>query len=155
MKASSSPGGYVPAATRPSYAPRSAKLRSRWRRHDPYGWRKPCVFLDDRERCTIYAARPSPCGILYVYSPPAACNDPLAQIRAYVPHAEHAVALELEEQFRQRLALRKKVGRRYIGVLPRMALLALETWNRSDFRDVLRLYAWPTDAEAARWDRRG
>src|SRR6185312_7545105 len=79
---------------------------------DPYGWRRRCVFLDDRERCTIYAGRPSPCGILYVYSPAPACSDPLAKIRAYVPHAEHAVALELEERFRERLSLRKKVGRR-------------------------------------------
>ncbi len=133
---------------------RLAEAASAMEAADPYGWRKPCVFLDERERCTIYAARPSPCGILYAYSPAAACNDPLAKIRAYVPHAEHAVALELEEQFRVRLALRKKIGRRYIGVLPRMALLALETWDRSDFRDVLRLHAWPTDAEAARWDRR-
>jgi hypothetical protein len=121
---------------------------------DPYGWRRPCVFLDERERCTVYAARPTPCGILYVYSPAAACSDPLAQIRAYVPHAEHAVARELEERFRERLSLRKKVGRRYLGVLPRMALLALEMWDRTDFRDALRAYPWPTDEEVARWDRR-
>ncbi|HEY1812775.1 MAG TPA: YkgJ family cysteine cluster protein [Kofleriaceae bacterium] len=121
---------------------------------DPYGWRRPCVFLDERERCTVYAGRPTPCGILYVYSPPAACSDPLAKIRAYVPHAEHAVALELEERFRERLSLRKKVGRRYLGVLPRMALLALEMWDRTDFRDALRAHPWPTDEEVARWDRR-
>jgi Fe-S-cluster containining protein len=121
---------------------------------DPYSWRVPCEFLDEAERCTVYAARPTPCGSLYVYSPPAACNDPLAQIRAYVPHAENAAALELEEMFRSRLALRRKVGRRYLGVLPRMALLALETWDRTDFRDALRAHVWPTDAEAARWNRR-
>jgi Fe-S-cluster containining protein len=120
----------------------------------PYGFRRPCVFLDERERCTVYAARPSPCGILYVYSPPSACSDPTAPIRAYIPHAEHAVAIELEERFRERLALRKKVGRRYLGVLPRMVLLALELWDRTDYRDVLRAFPWPTDAEAARWNRR-
>jgi Fe-S-cluster containining protein len=120
----------------------------------PYGWRRPCVFLDDRERCTIYRARPTPCGILNVYSPATACSDPLAQIRAYIPHAEHQVAFELEESFRERLSLRKKVGRRYIGVLPRMTLLALEMWDRTDFRDALRAHPWPTDAEAARWERR-
>jgi Fe-S-cluster containining protein len=121
---------------------------------DPYGWRKPCVFLDQRERCTIYASRPTPCGILYVYSPAAVCSEPLAQIRAYVPDAERAVAFELEEKFRERLSLRKKIGRRYIGVLPRMVLLALEMWDRTDFRDALRAQPWPTDAEAARWDSR-
>ena len=121
---------------------------------DPYSWRKPCVFLDARERCTIYAARPTPCGILYVYSPATACSEPLAKIRAYVPDAERAVAFELEEKVRERLSLRKKVGRRYIGVLPRMVLLALEIWDRTDFRDALRAHPWPTDAEAARWDSR-
>jgi Fe-S-cluster containining protein len=121
---------------------------------DPYGWRKPCVFLDARERCTIYASRPTPCGSLYVYSPAISCSEPLAQIRAYVPDAERAVAFELEEKVRERLSLRKKVGRRYIGVLPRMVLLALEMWDRTDFRDALRAHPWPTDAEAARWDSR-
>lgn len=122
---------------------------------DPYGWRRPCVFLDAGERCTVYTARPSACGVLWVYTPPAACNEPGAEIRAYVPHAEHAVATELEEQFRHRMALRKKVGRRYLGVLPRMVLLALETWDRSDFREVLAAHPWPTDAEVERWNRRG
>src|SRR5689334_20447923 len=28
----------------------------------PYEWRVPCVFLDANERCTVYAARPTPCG---------------------------------------------------------------------------------------------
>ena len=120
----------------------------------PYDWRVPCVFLDGAERCTVYEARPTPCGSLYVYSPPAWCSDPTAQIKAYVPHAESAAATELEEQFREKLALRRKVGRRYIGVLPRMVLLALEAWDRPDFRDVLRQHDWPTEADAARWHRR-
>lgn len=121
---------------------------------DPYGWRRPCVLLDARERCTVYDARPTPCGMLYVYSPPAACNDGLAQIRAYVPAAERMVARDFEERFRERMALRKKVGRRYLGVLPRMVLLALELWDRTDYREALRAFPWPTDDEVARWDPR-
>ncbi|MDB4958540.1 MAG: hypothetical protein JWO36_6109 [Myxococcales bacterium] len=120
----------------------------------PYEWRVPCVFLDAAERCTVYTARPTPCGSLYVYSPPEWCSDPSATIQAYVPHAESAAATELEELFREKLALRRKVGRRYIGVLPRMVLIALETWDRSDFREALRHYDWPTDEAAARWNRR-
>jgi Fe-S-cluster containining protein len=120
----------------------------------PYGWRKPCVFLDANERCTVYEARPTPCGTLYVYTPPAACSDPSAPVKAYVAHAENAIAEEIEEQFRDRLALRKKVGRRYIGVLPRMVLVALEAWDRTDFRDYLRQLDWPSDEDAARWTRR-
>ena len=53
-----------------------------------------------------------------------------------------------------RRCLRKKVGRRYLGVLPRMVLLALEAWDREDFREVLAAHPWPTDAEVERWSRR-
>jgi Fe-S-cluster containining protein len=117
----------------------------------PRDWRTPCLFLDDRERCTIYDVRPSPCGILHVYTDPTWCTTRAGEIRGYVPREELALATELEEAFRDRLALRKKVGRRYLGVLPRMVLVALEAWDRTDFRDYLRQLPWPGDAEIARW----
>lgn len=120
----------------------------------PYEWRVPCVFLDAADRCTVYSARPTACGTLYVYSPPINCNTPGAPVRAYIAQAENATATMLEDQFRGRLALRKKVGRRYLGVLPRMVVLALETWDREDYRDVLHDYAWPSDADIERWNRR-
>lgn len=118
---------------------------------DAHGWRRPCVFLDAGERCTVYDARPSPCGALFVYTPPQNCSDPNAPVKAYVAHEENALAQQIEDQFRDRLSLRKKVGRRYIGVLPRMVLVALEAWDRTDFRDYLRQLDWPTDEVAARW----
>jgi Fe-S-cluster containining protein len=117
----------------------------------PQGWRTPCLFLDARERCTIYDVRPSPCGNLHVYTDPAWCTTLAGEIRGYVPREELAWATQLEEAFRDRLALRKKVGRRYLGVLPRMVLVALEAWDRTDFRDYLRQLPWPGDAEIARW----
>lgn len=120
----------------------------------PSGWRVPCAFLDAAERCTVYDARPTPCGTLYVYTPPAACSDPTAAVQAYVAHTENAVAQDLEEEVRDKLSLRKKVGRRYIGVLPRMVLVALEAWDRTDFRDYLRQLDWPAEQDAARWTRR-
>jgi len=120
----------------------------------PYEWRRPCVFLDEGERCTVYDARPTPCGTLYVYTPPAACSDPTAAVRAYVAHTENAVAQQIEDEFRDKLSLRKKVGRRYIGVLPRMVLVALEAWDRTDFRDHLRQLEWPADSDASRWTGR-
>jgi Fe-S-cluster containining protein len=120
----------------------------------PYEWRVPCVFLDERERCTVYAARPTACGTLLVYSPATACSDPAAKISAYVATEENATATMLEDRFRERLALRKKVGRRYLGVLPRMVLIALEAWDKPDFREWLREQPWPTDDEIARWARR-
>jgi Fe-S-cluster containining protein len=121
----------------------------------PQAWRTPCVFLDERERCTIYGVRPVPCGALLVYTDPAWCTTRAGEILGYVPAEEHAAATALEEQFRDRLSLRRKVGRRYVGVLPRMALIALEAWDRTDFRDYLRQLPWPTEEELGRWGPRG
>jgi Fe-S-cluster containining protein len=117
----------------------------------PRDWRTPCLFLDGAERCTIYDVRPSPCGNLHVYTDPAWCTTLAGEIKGYVPREELAAATELEEAFRDRLSLRKKVGRRYLGVLPRMVWVALEAWDRTDFRDYLRQLPWPGEAELAGW----
>ena len=117
----------------------------------PYAWRTPCLFLDGKERCTVYDARPTSCGSVYVYTPAERCTTRDGEIKGYIAAAELAAANELEEAFRQRLNLRMKTGRRYLGVLPRMVLVALEAWSRDDFRDYLRQLPWPSDAEIARW----
>jgi Fe-S-cluster containining protein len=96
----------------------------------PQDWRTPCVFLDERERCTIYGVRPVPCGSLLVYTDPVLCTTRAGEILGYVPAEEQAAATAFEEEFRERLALRRKAGRRYVGVLP-----------------------WPTDEDIARWGR--
>jgi Fe-S-cluster containining protein len=116
----------------------------------PQEWRTPCVFLDARERCTVYSVRPVPCGAVLVYTDPVRCTTRAGEILAYVPAEEYAAATAFEEPFRERLSLRKKVGRRYIGVLPRMALVALEAWDRTDFRDYLRQLPWPSDEDIVR-----
>lgn len=110
-------------------------------------WWTPCVFLDGNERCSVYAVRPTTCAQLYVYSAPELCVARSSQIRSYTPRDEVAAANRIEEMFRERLSLRKKAGRRYLGVLPRMVLVALEAWDRTDFRDYLRQLPWPTDVE--------
>jgi Fe-S-cluster containining protein len=117
----------------------------------PQEWRTPCVFLDERERCTVYGVRPVPCGAVLVYTDPVLCTTRAGQILGYVPAEERAAATAFEEPFRERMALRRKVGRRYLGVLPRMVLVALEAWDRTDFRDYLRQLPWPSDDEVARW----
>ncbi len=117
----------------------------------PQEWRTPCVFLDERERCTVYGVRPVPCGAVLVYTDPVLCTTRAGQILGYVPAEERAAATAFEEPFRERMALRRKVGRRYLGVLPRMVLVALEAWDRTDFRDHLRQLPWPSDDEIARW----
>jgi Fe-S-cluster containining protein len=76
-------------------------------------WFTPCLFLDGDERCTVYSVRPTTCAQLYVYTPPELCNARSDQIKSYTPREEVSTANALEETFRERLALRKKVGRRY------------------------------------------
>lgn len=112
-------------------------------------WATPCLFLDDGERCTVYDVRPTTCAQLYVYTPPELCNARSSEIISYTPRNEVTAANEVEEAFRERLSLRRKVGRRYFGVLPRMVLVSLEAWDRTDFRDYLRQLPWPTDEEWA------
>ena len=110
-------------------------------------WFTPCLFLDGAQRCTVYTVRPTTCAQLYVYTPPELCNARSSEIKSYTPREEVAAANALEETFRERLSLRKKVGRRYFGVLPRMVLVSLEAWDRTDFRDYLRQLPWRTDEE--------
>ena len=112
-------------------------------------WATPCLFLDERERCSVYDVRPTTCAQLYVYTPPELCNARSSQIVSYTPRKEVAAANQVEEAFRDRLSLRRKVGRRYCGVLPRMVLVSLEAWDRTDFREYLRQLPWPTDEEWA------
>ncbi len=113
-------------------------------------WFTPCLFLDGAERCTVYAVRPTTCAQLYVYTAPELCAARSPAIASYTPHKEVAAANVVEETFRERLALRRKVGRRYLGVLPRMVLVSLEAWDRADFRDYLRQLPWLTDVDWAR-----
>ena len=110
-------------------------------------WFTPCLFLDGEQRCTVYSVRPTTCAQLYVYTPPELCNARSSQIASYTPRDEVAAANAVEEEFRERLSLRRKVGRRYFGVLPRMVLVSLEAWDRTDFRDYLRQLPWRTDEE--------
>jgi len=112
-------------------------------------WSTPCMFLDERERCTVYDVRPTTCAQLYVYTPPELCAARSSEIMSYTPRKEVAAANQVEEEFRARLSLRRKVGRRYLGVLPRMVLVSLEAWDRSDFRDYLRQLPWLSDEEWA------
>lgn len=117
----------------------------------PQDFRTPCVFLDERERCTVYEVRPVSCGSVFVYTDPTWCTTRAGEITGYIASEEQAAATAFEEPFRERLALRKKVGRRYVGALPRMVRVALEAWDRTDFRDYLRQLPWPSEEELARW----
>ena len=94
-------------------------------------YQRPCVFLDADERCTVYAERPSACGVALVYSPPVACSE-RGQVDAYVGQIQNQLTPTIEEGVRDALGLPR--GKHlYKGVLPRMILLALQAWNRADF----------------------
>ena len=96
-------------------------------------YRRPCVFLGDGERCTIYEDRPSVCGIHMVSSPAAACSDPtVTDIVVLSGPLANVAQPDLEEQFVMAAGLRR-IDVRYKGALPRMVLLCLEAWDRRDY----------------------
>jgi Fe-S-cluster containining protein len=95
--------------------------------------RRPCVFLDGDERCTVYTDRPAACGIALVYSPAAACSDPTTvRVDAYTGSLQRDLSPQVEEGVRDELGL-PRGSWRYMGVLPRMVLLALQAWGRPDY----------------------
>jgi Fe-S-cluster containining protein len=100
---------------------------------------RPCVFLDAAERCTVYQERPRDCGAAFVFSPPADCSDPTAAEVETVQPPMDPVREQLwatEKLVEQSLGLVRLKGP-YMGVLPRMVLLWLEAWDRTDFADYL------------------
>ncbi len=100
---------------------------------------RPCVFLDAAERCTVYEERPRDCGAAFVFSPPANCSDPGAtEVETVQPPAD-PVREQLwatEEVVEHALRLVRLKGP-YMGVLPRMVLLWLEAWDRTDYASYL------------------
>jgi Fe-S-cluster containining protein len=102
---------------------------------------KPCVLLDEQERCTVYDVRPAACGLALVYSPAIACSDPTTKrVDAYTGKLQKELSPKVEEGVRAELGLPRK-DHFYIGMLPRMVLLALQAWGRRDYVRFLSLNA--------------
>ena len=103
--------------------------------------RRPCVLLDANERCTVYDVRPGACGVALVYSPAEACSN-LENLRvdAYTGTLQRDLSPTVEEGVRDELGL-PRFDRRYMGVLPRMVLLALQAWTRRDYARFLGQHA--------------
>ena len=100
---------------------------------------RPCVFLDAAERCTVYEERPRDCGAAFVFSPPESCSDPNATEVDTVRPPMEPVKEQLwatEKLVEESLRLVRLKGP-YMGVLPRMVLLWLEAWDRTDFAEYL------------------
>jgi Fe-S-cluster containining protein len=118
---------------------------------DDYGrLGRACVFLDEGERCTVYGDRPSACGMALVYSPPEACSDPgTAKVERFSSRLDEEVLPRAEEAFRAALGLPRR-DHVYVGVLPRMVLLCLEAWVRTDYAALLAAGARPAAHALAR-----
>jgi len=107
-------------------------------------YQAPCVFLGADERCTIYEHRPSECGVCLVYSPAEACSDPsVTEVERFDAGRVMVGALGLAEQFRARMGLPPIAGRMYVGAMPRMVLVCLQSWDRADYVKVLARREWP------------
>ncbi|MBA3462332.1 MAG: YkgJ family cysteine cluster protein [Deltaproteobacteria bacterium] len=101
----------------------------------PDEYRRPCALLDAQERCTVYDQRPAECGTTFVSSPAMQCSDPDASVQKYLP-PYRARSQEAERVFESEARLIPLRGP-YVGALPRMVLLCLEAWDRSDYAQFL------------------
>ncbi|MBL8626945.1 MAG: YkgJ family cysteine cluster protein [Myxococcales bacterium] len=96
-------------------------------------YKLPCLFLGERELCTIYEDRPSVCGSHLVTSPASDCSDhTTVKITKLAHPSQTTVPPQVDEVFRQEVGLRP-LGESYRGALPRMVLLCLEAWHRRDY----------------------
>jgi len=95
-------------------------------------YRRPCVFLDADERCTVYTDRPIECGTTFVFTPATLCSDPNATtLEKFVTDLGDAPS-KMERRFEREARLEQLPGA-YMGFLPRMVLLCLEAWERTDY----------------------
>lgn len=114
-----------------------------------------CVFLDAEERCSIYSVRAATCGTALVFSPPEICSD-FESGRTIARFDDTEFALEstkLASDFYTKLGLSDRVGKSVMGVLPRMVLVALEAWERTDYQTFLTSGDWAFRAARAIGER--
>lgn len=100
---------------------------------------QPCIFLDADERCTIYEDRPTACGFHFVYSAPELCStaDPSLGVLELVNTSAYRSRVgSAAHRFAQRTGLPSAIHG-YSGALPRMVLVCLEAWERSDYTEFL------------------
>lgn len=96
-------------------------------------YRRPCVFLGEGERCTIYDVRPSVCGLHLVESPPENCSRRDTSVVSVIDApGKHEIQPQYEELFTVTMGLRR-IDRLYLAAMPRMVLICLEVWNRRDY----------------------
>ena len=114
-------------------------------------YRRPCVFLDPAERCTIYEDRPSVCGTHMVSSPAERCAQPDGKVEKIVAPLQESAPPQFAVLLGESVGL-EDIGMHYFGVMPRMVLLCLEAWGRADYA---RFLAKHVRAAAERLTSRG
>lgn len=97
-----------------------------------HAYRKPCVFLDADQRCTVYEDRPSVCGTHLVSSPSERCSEPAGKVEKFLAPLQQSAPPELAQILGDAIGL-EPIGSHYFGVMPRMVLLCLEAWSRPDY----------------------
>ena len=102
--------------------------------HEDY--RRPCVFLDADERCSVYTHRPIECGTTFVFTPATMCSDRTAtHLEKFVTDLGDAPQ-KMQRRFEREARLVQLPGP-YMGFLPRMVLLCLEAYDRPDYAEYL------------------
>lgn len=115
--------------------------------------RRPCVFLVGG-RCSIYDVRPVACRTYFVKTPHENCQPGAADNGVAFANMSEAIAQSMGRArvIHQAMGLRETNKRILIGAMPRLLLIALEAWDRSDAEDFIRLQTWPSDDDIrARW----
>jgi Fe-S-cluster containining protein len=95
-------------------------------------YRRPCVFLDEAERCTIYEDRPSVCGTHLVSSPAEQCAQAGGRVEKVVAPLQESAPPQFAQVLGDSIGL-ESIGMHYFGAMPRMVLLCLEAWSRPDY----------------------
>jgi hypothetical protein len=128
-----------------------------------FGQRRACAFLFGG-RCTVYSARPSPCRLHHVRSPPPLCIDPDGEVRLVDHSALHGQMMGVARTLHKAFGLAEDATRVYMGALPRVVAIALEALDHvgSSFADMtakehaaftnhIQAQEWPTAAEVEEW----
>jgi len=115
---------------------------------DWYDTSTPCVFLDEEQRCGIYAVRPSACRHHVVFSPPENCSPPKNK-----QTLQFGSEKELVTAYGWNVSIATsffgfddpgKSGQLLIASLPRVVLMVLESLDKDDYAEALREQDWPT-----------
>lgn len=116
---------------------------------------RPCIFLAEDGRCSIYRFRPIRCRDYIVFSDPKQCQPPsgkqvqllsqreIGEQTTLFAHRVHVQALELKETPMRVLS----------GAFPRLLGLFFEALNAEDFREFIRRQPWPTNSGFSEWEQ--